>query len=1462
MAAQPERSFGRSFNRLGRLENAWAAALAQDEAPRALERVRRLYQRFADLGVEAAPLWLDFQASVLEPRFLPHLLDEDLDRLRDVGASLAAAGAFELAQTWWPLVEASAVQGAATDYQRAYRLLTDIYNAPSSRDEIKLHAAARLARFEAVGEQQLAVYADVVTRLPQPPAEVAGVVGGILNVGFDSENEQLRRAYQLAGRIGGRPRADTAFALGLGELLLFERPEVAARMFETALTRSAAHAEATRGLLSAHLHARDFRMAVAVGARTAISDPRGADLLVLCQALAWFEVRWKSTTPLLASPTPPATAARLAAINPGRDTGPWRDYALGRAYLLDGDARQAQQALAKVPEAGVTDPDVHYHLAWAHLLCQNPEGVRAGYDALSDGAGSWALGCLLKDAEPGQPLPSTPAVPEPLRTVAAARKALIGDGPIPTEIDLGWLVTPSALQPDLFEALRTALGVAVARRQASELKALLQQALFNRLPAAERLIWTALALRTSDPERSRQMLGRARDLGRDRAAVLLAHDALQNGRSGEIHELLRDVRGPKAELLTAWADAYAGEHDTAVDRLAKLSDRGLAQAGYAMALLSLRTAADEWARGRLDHARTAAVRASSQLRVATTRGMGRFEVSLLDHAARLLASAPSAEELSWQDVADQPWTARLLGLVRLVRAPESVDAQLIQSLTDWPRNGAEAAAAVHAVLRVALLARDVTARAEAARFLIQLDKRSPGTETGRAARSAAACVALSGGDDDGLDAMPEDPLSALVGAGVALDEADREEAVRRLRAAHAENAAPRLSALVAVLADALEGAGLPNQLPFEAPTTVEAALAAAAAAGQVATGNTAAATDSMLRASVERGTSGFVDLRRALPFLVQHAAKRGRKDAFATALAPIVRQATASADSEGGIGSLAAARYATVIGDFETAETAWRRALDQTPSDDDRFDELRGEYGRFLCHKAALAELDGDHAAALASVRTAALYQPERARRILEDLEAEKNVSTLLRALFPGSPIAEQQRPGRHRRLAELIAANPELRRALWAEAAGRILEQWTLATAAAGQDIELWHTLAVLAREDALARPSGQRATDHARAAATALWTVLLTEPALRTHFEQRTLPGEADDELRRELIEDLLVGQKARFTQAVAEGDLDTARICMRCLDAIRQGLAATRRLLEGGPFSAVAAAQAGGEAEFAPIAERAGRLIDEWGADLVAAAEETLTDREAIRAINASSNLDKNYGPAIEELEIVVLLGCPQKLALRSALRWGYDWWVCLHNQGDIEAAIAAIDTVTEFAELLGPHCTQGQAHVAENKALCDYYYGRGLSRMRLARTTGKSRSFELLDESCVALEQSYAWNPDEDAARRELARARGRILFKRGDYGEAERVLRDLRDNNRELAVLFHNYGIERYDEARALLRIAKTRTQLEAVYDPADEAERMLLQALRFDPGDAKIRENPDLIEGLTRDIDSKRLGLA
>lgn len=1493
--ARPLRFVRQNLTRLGRLEIALAGALADRDTPRALDRLRALYPRFEQLGKEAAPLWLPFLDSVFDARFRPHLREADFDRLGGFGDHLAEAGAVGWPRSRWPIVQACAARGTAADLRRAYRLLTEVYHVRWTQHEHRLRAAAWLARLGAVDDVHLSVYAEMTTRRPPAPPEVAARVAEILDVGFDSDAERLRRACSLAERLGGPTASagtarvaavsvDTAFVRGLGELLLHDRPRSAAPLFTAALARTPDHAEALRGLLCVGLRTREFPTAISAAEEAAVLTPRCADLLLLCRTLAWLDGSGTSGGPLVAPPALPATSARLAAITPGRDTGPWRDYALGRTCLVEGDARQARQVLTGVLDAGLPEADVHYHAAWAHLLCRDPGGVRASYDALAGAAGSWALGCLLQDAEPGQPLPDpVPAVPHGFAQVAWVRRALVGDGPLPPALEVRSLFVPGALQADLFEALRTALAVAAAHGGLSG-SGTLRHPLFARLPAAERLMWTGLSVRESRPEDGRRTLRRALELGRDRAAVLLALDAVREGRPAEARELLRDVRGPKAALLVAWADAHDGAETDAAEPFAKLFALGLAPADHASALLALRDAADAWAHGAVDSARAHAARAVTQLRSASRLGKGRFEVLPHQRAAESLAAAADPAELNWQDAAAQPWAARLLGLARLVRAPESVDAPLVRSFPQWLPPTTHGAALAQVALRVVLLSEDEAARREAAAILARLGEHSPGPTVDRAARCGAegaehADRAGLRTGEQGAD-LSGDPLAALAGAGQALDGQaldgqaqdgpDLAAAVRRLRAVRPESGRADQAALVALLANALEGRALPAPLPFDAPATVAAALAAATAAGQAAAGNTAAAVDTLLAACLAHEMDGLVDLRRVLPHLVVSAAGRGRREAVGAVLAPIMRQVLADGNGsdgngsggngtgQSGTGGLAFAYYSTMLGDFATAENAWRRLLERTASGADGLTRLRGEYGRFLCHRAASAHLGGDRPTVLRSMRLAARYLPETARERYEELASEQLVATLVDTLLPESPVVDRRWLGRHPRLVELARANPDLGKALTSGTAELILKQWRLASLRAGYDIELWHTLAVLAREDALARPLGSPAALPARTTATALWCVLLTDPALRAHFARHTLPGEADDSLRDELTGALLADRKAQLTEATAQDDQDTAEQCLRCLDAVQHGLTATRRLLERGPFFAVAANLAGDDDAFAPIAERAGVLIDAWGEDLVAAGKRTLTDSEAISRLGEDSKLDKNYEAALSRLGIALLLERPPGNVLCAALDWGYDWFFCCHDQTDDEAGRMVLDVMRPFAEHLTPRCTPGRGHTAENKALSWFSYACGVSAARFARKVGGARRVELFDEASAHQERAGEWNPEWEPPRRELCRSRGEWLFARGDFTGAERMLRDLGDDNRQIAVLYNNHALDRLRDARALLRIAESGEHVDAAVDLADEYERMLLKAALLSPDDPVIRGNVEQISSIRADIAEKR----
>jgi hypothetical protein len=1545
MTTEPERSFGRYFSRAGRLENAWAAALAQTDPARALERLRSLYRRFDRRSADAMQLWLSFQESVLDARFAELLTDDDFEQLSTVGQQLAIAAGGGLTEAWTPLIQASLVQRqTAESRQRAYALLTGLYWSSLTSPEVQQGSAVTLAEFGAVGEAQLAVYADVAS-LATPMPEVLALIDRVLQVGFDDGDQRLGPAYSLAAKLGDRtPRADAVFALALGELLLNRRPDAALHYFQNMHDFQAMHGygafatEALRGVIAAHMHARDFSAAVSAATATTSLDPRCTELLALCRQLAWLDAPQSLTeTEAPADTTPPQTAARLAEIAPGRDTGPWLNYAIGRTHLLDGEAEQAQRFLGPLPAAGLSDPDALYHAAWAHLLCQDVEAIRTLLPALAGQPGSWALGCMLQDAEPGRTIPDfAPLVPYAFRAVAQARETLAGQGAAAAPMNLIPLTLRDATRPDLFEALRTALGVAVARDDTPALDSLIRQPLFARLPAAERLLWTGLSVRGVDPERSRQTLRRALALGRTRAALILAVDALDDDRPAEARELLNGVTGPKAALALAWTDARAGALPQAVQRFTTLAERGSAHADYALGLLALRDAAGAWARERSGQAISRAEQAVKALTAASLRAPDRFETASLTSAAKLLSARSDADgTLPWQEFTAQPWTARQLGFGRLVRTPEAADSPLLHAISDWAlRPPAKATAKAdagtgsepspapqeyppeyialaEAVLRTALLTTDAAICEQAAMLLAGLAELVPAPEIQTAARRAAACTALRAGDEPAE--ASSDPLIALAATSAVLGEEhttpsraaeERAEAVRILRAAAATAAAtqasdpqadsrpaarsyrrpdprpdprPELQSLVVLLADALDLGRLPEPLPISLPARAESALALAAAVG--AEGDEEAAAEMLLRALRTADVNDLVDLERALAALCTQVAKQygSKRNASAAALAPTVLRAAEAAGEPGGLGNHPVARYATVVGEFETADRLWLRALDEARADTIRLPRLREEYGRFLCHRAVLAHLAGRRDQMFAYLRTAATYVPEPAERILWQLEEDERVQRLVGSLFPDSPILGWQRPGRYPSLDALITANRDLRAALDAGDREQITAQWRLAVAAADRnadadpdgtdtvfgtdfdrdtgtgtvadtggtvDIELWHTIAVLSREDALARPPGAAAAAQAGISAMALWMLLLAEPALRRLFGDRPNSADAEPLLRRQLVEELLVRQKVLLTQALAQHDLHAVRTHVHCLDGVRHGTRATRSLVTGN-FTDIAA-RIGVEAEFGPISERAMALLEEWGAERVAAGQLRLGDRTPTK--KRARPVVADYGAAIEEVTIVAQLGLGLKDVLRVALDWHNGWLQSMHGAQDQRLGDHVVRSAKQFVDILVPMCVPGQANLPEVRTIAEHYIELGVFNFDIAP-----------DQSIRLLEHAREWNPDAERVPDLLWDAYMRCLevakqhLDRGSLPDAEEIMSLVPDGQRMLATELNNRGVAKlsrvYDTVISFQRrrIDLNPAQRANFLPELLDAERLLMEAGRLDPAETGIGDNLEQI---------------
>ncbi|MFF1689989.1 MULTISPECIES: hypothetical protein [unclassified Streptomyces] len=1533
---EPQRSLRKGLSRRGRLENAWASALADADARAGLAGLRAVLTGIEEYPDRTADLWPSFQQSFLGPRFLPLVEAADLDRLAQAGERLAAEGRIGLHQSWVPLADAALARSGAGDRDFAVSLYTRLYRSAFVHEESRSIAATALARLGADQDDQLAIYVDIFRRYATVPPEVHQVVGRLLSAGFADETGRVERAYAFAGQLSaaGLRLAGLDRTLGLGALLLHRETADAADHFTRACTADPTDGEALRGLIAARLHSGAYAEALAaVRGRQAVLTPRGAELTDLCRMLEWLELDPGRDGPPGPATPAPLTAVRLATIGEGGDNRPWGRYALGRAQLLEGNADLAVKNLVVVADAFPDRPDLGYHAAWAQLLCgEREEAGRRCRTLLADGdARAWPLGCLLTDADPGhRPTAVERAAMQGAGhafTAVVAARLRLAEGQEPG-VDLAWdpLGAEGATVPELLEALRTLLGIEVAggrRNAAGHLTAL---SLFGRLPLPEQQLWRGLLALPDDPDRARSLLEQARGQGHDRATLVLAVTELHAGHPDRAAELLEGARGPKAELVRARAELALGRTAEAGQRLDHLP---LPRARYDSGALALREATALWAAGETDRAVQCAERAAARLIDAQVGGDGALppvpvDAKRLARAARLLAEragrpADGTGAAPWRVVRHHPRTAWSLGLGQLLVEPRGAEPVLVEALVGWAGEAADGptdrdegdARAVEvlamALGRACLLAEDPEGQGELAQALGLLAEAWPLPAVAREARRAAS---LAGPHDatvpeaDATADVRDDPLLALPLAAAALKAGDKADAIRLLRAVggargggveDAENAAevtdgtkgaaggtggtedaagvtdgtedaaggtggaevPDRDAahVVAFLAEALEGKPPEELPPVGGNPALPAPLLVVQAAGHLPA-QRAKAAEALTLALRDHDLTGLVDVAATLPALCARVVRARRRDGRAQALAEVVRRLAdrlpegapeGGAPEEDGLVPLDAvtlARCAAAVGDHEVAVRLWRRVLNANANAnanaaaDANADAVDAEYGKYLCHRAVAAHADGDPARALDLLGKAAGHLPggHPARRHHDDLERDGRSGALLNHLFPDASQTWKRRPGRLPALEDAMAEHP-VWQALATDQADVIERQLTgfFAGRAARNDIPVLHSLAVVYREEALAKLARTGAADEDLVTATVLWVLLLCHPGFWEAFAGRPGAGDTGDPgadaatapdagyLRTSLTEELLTLHRSHGARALAEHREDQARLHLNCLTALRQGTHVTRTLLAEGPLAGVLPGV--DEDLFTAVADRAGALLDDWSTDLVRAAEKRVDDPERVRAL--PDGIDKDYEEGISSLANAVDHGFAPTGILCTVVAWHNEWQNCLYQIGDRDHMRTVVTKAVRYAELLAQGAVQGRPHLRENQLLAAHYVDRGL----LDRDTGKAIAyFELAQE----------WNPANTNAPQLLEQYRQDALFSAAlDHIKARRYQQALAELDR----------VPRNDATRKTLDRLRTSTLINHGYvlldaERLDEAERAVRDAERVAAGgdDLKMRE--------------------
>ncbi|MET7537957.1 hypothetical protein [Streptomyces sp. NPDC005507] len=1500
---EPQRSLRKGLSRRGRLENAWASALADADPRAGLVSLRAVLAGIEEYQDRTADLWPSFQRSFLGPRFLPLVEAADLDRLAQVGERMAAEGRIGLHQSWVPLADAAVARSGAGDRDFAVSLYTRLYRSAFVHEESRSIAATALARLGADQDDQLAIYVDIFRRYATVPPEVHQVVGRLLGAGFADETGRVERAFAFATRLSaaGLRLAGLDRTLGLGALLLHREAADAADHFTRACSADPTDGEALRGLVAARLHSGAYAEALtAVRGREAVLTPRGAELTDLCRMLEWLELDPGRDGPPGPAAPAPLTAVRLATISDGGDSRPWGRYAQGRAQLLEGNADLAAKNLVVVADEFPDRSDLGYHAAWAQLLCGEHEAAgRRCRALLADGdARAWPLGCLLADADPGHR--ATDEERTVMKGAAHAFTAVVtarlrlAEGREPG-VDLAWdpLGAEGATVPELLEALRTLLGVEVAGGRRTAVGHLTALSLFGRLPLPEQLLWRALSALPEDRDRAHSLLEQARGQGLERATLVLAVTELNAGRPDRAADLLDGVRGPKAELVRARAELALGRTADAGRRLARLPTP---RARYESGVLALREATALWAGGETDRAVQRAGWAAARLIDAQVTGPCALppvpaDAGRLARAARLLAEraarpADGTGAAPWRIVRHHPRTAWLLGLGQLLVEPRGAEPVLAEALVGWAGEADGPTAAdvgdaravevlARALGRACLLGEEPAVRNELAGALGVLAEAWPMPVVAREARRAASLAGPhdetakdtdtdTDADTDAAAEVRDDPLLALPLAAAALEAGDRAHAVLLLRAVGGdvqdggtegpegdvqdgggegpegdvqdegaegadgaggiEEAHRAAAQVVAFLAPALEGKP-PAELPSVGGNpALPAPLLVVQAAGHLPA-QRAKAAEALTLALRDHDLTGLVDVAATLPALCARVARARRRDGRAQALAEVVRRLadrltedSPEADGLVPFDAVTLARCAAAVGDHEVADRLWRHAL----NGDADADTAAAEYGKYLCHRAVAAKADGDPARALELLGRAAGHLPGEhpAHRHRADLERSDRSDALLSHLFPDAA-QTWERPGRLPAVEAAMAGHP-VWQALAADQAGAIERELTrfFARRAARNDIPVLHSMAVVYREEALAKLTRTGAADEDLVTATVLWVLLLCHPGFWEAFADRSRSDDAgilgadaatgpDGEyLRTSLTEELLTLHHSHGARALAEHREEQARLHLNCLTALRQGTHVTRTLLAEGPLAGVLPGV--DEDLFAAVSDRAGALLDDWSTDLVRAAEKRIDDPERVRAL--PDGIDKDYEEGISSLANAVDHGFAPRNVLCTVVAWHNEWQNCLYQTGDRDHMRTVVTKAVRYAELLAQGAVKGRPHLRENQLLAAHYVDRGL----LDRDTGKAIAyFELAKE----------WNPANTNASQLLEQYRQDALFSAAlDHIKARRYPKALAELDR----------VPRTDATKKTLDRLRTSTLINHGY--------VLLEAERLDEAERSVRD--------------------
>jgi len=1171
-----------------------------------LNSLRQVQQQLQENPVRFSHLWIPFLDTFLDVERVRYLAPDDLLAIEEMANVLTNPATTPLhpEDIWWRIVKS---YDTRKEERQSRIFLARTYWHPSASGEWKEWCISDLVRRGAQGDDYLTIYIHYLQNQIHLAHErqVLNLLMSICHVDFASDNVQLKRAKEVAERLlANRIQiAGIQNAQGMYALLLQHNFNEATEYFLAVLKVSNTNVIALYGLLTAYLLSNAYQKIAElqnwIKTLNHSQDPIITGLITLSSTLQWLDHPDDDGSNTIDA----HTIQLLEALNLQRFVGDIVNVAIGRLYLLIGEARRAAEylnhAIANHPEK----VQWRYYGAWANMLVGNKETLRNYYLSSTEWSSKWTIACLLLDQvlSETEKLQIYTYLEETAKTttfasVITARIALARATHPPT---MNWKAGTGSLEESL-EALRTAIGTAFYTGNNEQVKHLITQPHFQRLPLADQLLWKGLqALLAGQFIQGRNLLERAAiNYKYQRAAFVLATHLLEHKLLNEAKRFLSMItdeqNDPKLSLLRAYINEQEGEIDNAIAQYTQLGVSGKPGAYYALGNLYLSEAEKQ---RKSEHFADAQIHYKQAMHFFNRAlDMGKESVPIDCKALALCTwfiASPDTYIDIWSEVQQLPashrqwWLVWNAFLARLWYGSHSDIVSLYKHISPILKYAEQMKYATLLVItqKIAQVCTQAKDNEEVETFVKILDgivqwsdqqsiKRLYQIGIAGATRTYYQYVPSQKRHqvlEDITHRMQADQANgylALLLASIHLESHNQAAAVAALKAGFPTNhLVDRISSsIVQLLAGEIP---LAQELSLVSEnTTPELTLSSnlLKAIGAFITNDPSQGSEYLLATLNKNAaqTQTIVHLGRVLPFLWLYVSKRKENSSELVSLLRML-----SENSHEVTLLVTMARCVTAMGEIEEAFQLWQRVM-ASELDDESL--LLQEFAEFLYYRAIKMYLSGNTLKAIHYLHDASGYElgidkEEDFENKAYLLELQVATERLLQNRFPqiySNSLSIHS--GHYHFLESIIEQHSRIKSMLMEKQTDNIKKEWPAVIQTHKSDIRFFHALAVLHWESAFAGLKQQKQSEEHWVASTALWILLLCTEKFWHYFARNHIPNEhvvhqsfdafEQEVLLHEAVSNIFSIHSIQAQQEFTAGHYEIARIHLRCLDICRSG------------------------------------------------------------------------------------------------------------------------------------------------------------------------------------------------------------------------------------------------------------------------------------------------------------------